>query len=816
MANFTLTMARRKAEIIHRGDAETRRNIKRSQTLRARRWPRSLVVVLIAALGPASIFIHAQEATSSEILGANPNSTTPQQCTGPLGSLLPECIAGKTSINIASPKTDVNTSTNLNTRIPSSKRENTEGRETVAPEPVKEPPTEFQRLAASSVGEMLPIFGASLFEKVPTTFAPLDRVPVTSDYVIGPGDELLLRVWGQVGLNAELTVDRSGAVFIPQAGTVNVAGLQYQQLPGYLRSQLERVFRNFDFTVNMGQLRSVQIFVMGQARRPGTYTVSSLSTMVNALFASGGPSAQGSMRKIQLKRGAQVVTQFDLYDLLLNGDKSKDERVLPGDVVYIPPVGPQVAVAGSVKNPGIYEIGAEKTAGELIQLAGGLSPVADARRATLERIKQHSSRETVELQLDSAGLATRVGDGDLLHVLTIAPHFDNAVTLRGNVANPGRFPWRQGLRLRDIIPDKDSLVTRDYWNKRNLLGFSPPAETTPVEPVAEIRRKPPLTKITTDVPDINWSYAVIERQNLRDLSTELIPFHLGKLVLERDDSQNLDLRPGDVVTVFSQADFRVSVSQQTRMVRLEGEFNSAGIYAVRPGETLGQLVQRVGGLTPQAYLFGAEFQRESARIDQQRRLDQFVRDLEAEVEQAANLRMGSVSTPEDTTAVNARLATERQMVERMRGLKATGRIVLNLEPGDTNVGKLMNLTLEDGDSFLVPARPATVNVLGAVYNQNSFVHEPGLRIADYLREAGGATRNADSGHIFVIRADGSVVPKQGAGLFTPAFETARLNPGDSIVVPEVIFKTSFMRGLRDWTQVLSQLALGAAVVNVLK
>ena len=224
--------------------------------------------------------------------------------------------------------------------------------------------TDFQRFVASSIGQVLPIFGASLFERVPSTFAPLDRIPVTADYVVGPGDQILLRVWGQVNLDLELTVDRAGAIFVPQAGNINVAGLQFQQLPGYLRSQLERVFRNFDLNVNMGQLRSIQIFVMGQARRPGSYTVSSLSTLVNALFASGGPSSQGSMRRIQLKRGAEVVTEFDLYDLLLNGDKSKDVRLLPGDVVYIPPSGPRVAVAGSVRTPAIYELKSEnKVAG---------------------------------------------------------------------------------------------------------------------------------------------------------------------------------------------------------------------------------------------------------------------------------------------------------------------------------------------------------------------------------------------------------------------------------------------------------------------
>jgi polysaccharide biosynthesis/export protein len=743
--------------------------------------------------------------------GAAAAAATARDCNGPLASLLPECRKDEpetlpdrhTPAAVTPPV--IRTPAKLPVAAPVVPHE-------TPPDASPQPPTEFQRFAASSTGELLPIFGASLFEHVPTTFAPLDRVPVTADYVIGPGDEILLRAWGQVNLELDLTVDRAGAVFIPQAGNLHVAGLRYEQVEGFLRAQLARVFRNFDLTVTMGQLRSVDVFVVGQVRRPGTYTVSSLSTLVNALFASGGPSPQGSMRHIQLKREGRVVTEFDLYDLLLKGDKSKDCRLLPGDVVYIPPVGPQAAVAGSVHNPAIYELNGETRAADLFQLAGGLSAIADGQRATLERVRERRALETVEVRLDAAGFATPVRDGDVLRVLAITPRFANAVTLRGNVANPGRFPWREGMRLRDIIPDKDSLVTREYWTKRNALGFAPQEPAAPAAPGTEAAQKAARTAIETTVPDMNWSYAVVERQNPRDLTAELIAFHPGKLILERDDSQNLPLLAGDVITLFSQGDVRVAMAQQTRFVRLEGEFQSAGVYAVRPGETLGQLIERAGGLTPQAYLYGAELLRDSTRADQQRRLDQFIRDLEAETEHSAGLRLGAVSTSDEAAALNARLESQRRFIDHLRHIQATGRIVLNFDPGDRTLGKLIEVALEDGDRFVVPARPATVNVLGAVYNQNSFLYEPNLRVADYLRNAGGPTRNADSSQTFIIRADGRVLPKHGAH----GFDTLRLSPGDSVAVPEQLFKNSFLRGLRDWTQVFSQLTLGAAAVNVLR
>ena len=755
-----------------------------------------------------------------------------QQCASPLGSLVPECQQAKSAAEqLGSPARHLGGDQVVppTLRIPASRAASgtagTAGPAVPAPpappraEPTSdapEPPSQFQRFAASSLGEVLPVFGANLFERVPTTFAPLDRVPVTADYVIGPGDELLLRTWGQVDLDLDLRVDRVGAIFIPQVGNVTVSGLRFQQLSGFLRSHMERVFRNFDLNVNMGELRSVEIFVVGHVRRPGTYTVSSLSTLVNALFASGGPSPQGSMRHIQLKRDAEIVTEFDLYDLLLKGDKKKDARLMPGDVVYVPPVGPQAAVAGSVKNPAIYELNGEKTAGEIIELAGGLSAVADRQRATLERIRNRSSLETIELALDGTGLATAVRDGDVMRVLTITPRFANAVTLRGNVASPGRFAWHAGMKLRDIIPDKQSLITRDYWTKHNILGFAPPEESVAGTPQAEQSRSLSQTTIESMVPDLNWSYAVIERQNPRDLSRELIAFNPSKLVLENDESENLPLRPGDVVTIFSQADLRVAVAQQTRLVTLEGEFHAAGVYAVRPGETLGQLIRRAGGLTPQAYLYGAELRRDSTREDQQRRIDQFTHDLEIEVEQTGNLHMASATTPEETAALTTRLEGQRRLIERLREVKTTGRIVLSLDPADATVGRLMDIALENGDKFLVPPRPATVNVLGAVYNQNSFLYRSDEQVGDYIRSAGGATRNADTANAFVIRADGTVVPKRGTGMLGRGFESVRLNPGDSVVVPEQVFKTSIMRGLRDWTQVFSQLALGAAAISVFR
>jgi protein involved in polysaccharide export with SLBB domain len=745
------------------------------------------------------------------------------------------------------------------------------GAESAFPHAAEEP-TAFQTFVEQSVGKLLPIFGAELFQEVPSTFAPADRIPVTPDYVVGPGDQLLIRAWGQIDLNVSPIVDRAGAIYIPQIGSEPVAGLQFAQVQDFLKTAISRVYRNFDLSVNMGQLRSMQVFVLGQARRPGAYTVSSLSTLVNAIFASGGPNANGSMRRIRLMRQDQAVCEFDLYDLLQHGDKSKDQRLLSGDVIYIPPVGPQVAVAGSVNTPGIYEMKEGGTLDEALQLAGGLTPVAAKRKAIIERIED-SARRVVEASLaEGDAAATKLQNGDVVSVLSVAPRFENAVTLRGNVADPIRMPWRPGMRIRDLIPDREALLTRDYWAARNRLVFparpgdpsgnGPHDPGVPTEPVsypppggrldggvdgaranaaalamtgsngtaAGLARAGPgsigaardqaqsaRNHVERNALETNWSYAVIERRDPKDLTTTLIPFRLGKAVIDGDESENLPLEPGDVVTIFSTADLKLPQNLQSRYVRLEGEFVSAGVYSVRPSETLRQLVRRAGGLTPQAYLFGSQFTRLSAQTEQQQRLDDLVNSLERQVaSSSANVR-GSVVSADEAAAANSAIAGQRELVEKLRQVRATGRIVLDLDPHDPQAANLPDLPIEDGDVFTVPSKPSFINVIGSVYNGTSFVFSESKRAGDYLREAGGSTRTGDSRHTFLIRADGSVASKsRSIGFMGQKFEDLRLNPGDTIVVPEQINKTTFLKGLKDWAQVFAQFGLGAAAINILR
>ena len=756
----------------------------------------------------------------------------------------------------------------------------------------RERPTEFQQMVRVTTGQRLPIFGASLFSQVPSTFAPIGDAPVTPDYVIGPGDQLRVQVWGQVNQQGSYFVDRTGSISIPQVGTIHVAGLRFSDITSFLRSQLGRVYRNFDLNVNLGQLRSIQVFVVGQARRPGSYTIGSLSTLLNALFASGGPKSEGSLRDIQVRRGAEIITHFDLYDLLLRGDKTKDVALQSGDVIFIPTVGPQVALVGSVSNPGIYELRGETKIEQLLELGGGRTSVAAGSSVRLERIFEHTVRSILNVDLATSP-DVPLQNGDVVTVTPIVDRFKDAVTLRGNVANPGRYMWHPGMRVSDLIPNRDALVTRNYWQKRNELGqqqfgYEPEKDlsngvqnqrdsqtsqqsdgygrsanpgmanrdgtATPARNGTDSSgnvqngslvngRTPTQNDITgqrgsisdqggssvgvaltggngtfaakNDVvlsaPDIDWSYAVIERLSATDLTTSLLSFNLGQVVLGGDQTQNLELLPGDVITIFSTADLRVPTSQQTRFVRLEGEFNGSGVYSVRPGETLRQLLVRAGGFTPDAYLYASEFTRESTRRVERQRLQEYADQLEAQVSAAVSGAASRSVSGQDAAAAAASADEARAAVARLRRREPVGRIVLDLKPDSRGTESVPDLALEDGDRFVVPRVPSNVNVEGQVYSANAFVYEPHRRVQDYLRQAGGPDRQADRKRSFVLRADGSVFSRQYGN-----FEHAQMFPGDTIVVPPVLDRRSVLRTIVDVATIVGQVGFAAAAISVLR
>ncbi|MBL8289949.1 MAG: SLBB domain-containing protein [Rubrivivax sp.] len=544
-------------------------------------------------------------------------------------------------------------------------------------EPLPYVPGEFERFVQQQTGLKRPQirrFGADLV-LAPADPKIADVSPlVPEDYLVGPGDEVLVTLWGSVDADLRLAVDRSGRISIPRVGTVQVSGLRMAELPEAVNRRVAQVFRNFHSSVSLGALRGIRIFVSGFAVRPGTYSVSSLSSVVSALMRAGGPSAAGSFRNIELRRGAELVGRFDLYDLLLRGDRSADRLVQAGDVVHVGAVGTQVGFIGSVNKPAVLELKAGETVADALRMVGGFTAVADRSRLAVERLADRNAGRVTELAL----------------------------------------PRDAALALTD----------------------------------------------------------------------------------------------GDVLRAFSAVEAMLPSQQQSKRVRVEGEVVRPAEYVLPAGSSVRDAIRAAGGYTSAAYLYAAELTRESVQRTQQENYDRALRDLETDLARASGSQR--VATADDASAQTAKATATDRLVERLRALRPTGRIVLQMQP---DASDLPDLALEDGDRIKVPPRPTTVGVFGSVFNAATYLHASGRTIGDYLRLAGGPTKGADEGSIFVVRANGNVISgRQDRGWFGRTGNVSELpsEPGDTVFVPEEMDKTTFLQAAKDWTQIIFNFGLGMA------
>lgn len=663
---------------------------------------------------------------------------------------------------------------------------------------------DFQALVCEALGTRLPVFGSDLFTKAPSTFSPVENVPVAGDYRLQPGDEFELTVWGQVNMQQRLRVDNNGDVFVPQVGKFNVSGVAFSDLEGRINMEVGRLFRNYQLSVTMGRLNQLAVFVTGFANKPGRYNVSSVSTLLNALFASGGPSQQGTLRRVELKRDGKLVGSFDLYALLLNGDKRADLRLQAGDVIHIPAVGERVAIAGQVKVPAIYELNRNETLADLMKWAGGLTTTASSLQASLERIINRENRTVDQVDLKRAG-GLNLADGDIVQIYPMSSRYENMVSIRGSIGLAQRVRWKPGMTIKDLIPSREMLLTPAYWNRVN--------NAVDTRTMGEGSLRYDLKR--DESTEINWDYAVIERIRPDDFGTELITFNLAKAIAG-DAANNLQLQSGDAISIFSKNDVRVPAEKRTRYVRVEGELAVPGVYSVQPGETLRQLVARAGGLSRHAYLYGAVFTRASIRDEQQKMLTEAVDRYEREVEAAAAAKLSDATLKENVSATEAELQRNRQRVKAMRNVKAPGRVAFEFDSFKVGLKDVPDIELEDGDNLYIPRLPSTINVFGAVNSPSAYLYSRNKNVGDYLDSAGGYNRLADKGGVYVLRANGTAYGVNSTGWFSTiaGYQPA---PGDAIVVPEQLERgLSFTQNLKEWTSILYQFGLGAAGLKVLK
>jgi len=708
--------------------------------------------------------------------------------------------------------------------------------------------------------EGLKPFGYDIFgKKPPSTFAPETNVPVPSDYIIGPGDELDLQLFGSQNRSLRLTVGRDGTINIPQLGPVNVQGQRFLSVKSSLEERIERQLIGTRANVSMGDVRSIRVFVLGEAKRPGSYTISALSTITSGLYAAGGVQTEGSLRQVALMRGGNMVRRLDLYDLLIRGDTSDDAKLLQDDVILIPPVGRTVGVVGEVRRPAIYEIKGESTVSELLQLAGGLTPDADRAAVMLTRIDELQHRIVLPVDL-SGSRSQALRNGDLLSVAHLRPNLDSGILVQGYLYTPGTFAWRPGIRLTDVVHSVDELR-----------------------------------------PDADIHYLLIRRETPPEDRVSVLSADLAAALAAPGSPADVELAARDRITVFDlqsgrdreirpvldELRLQGNAELPSQIVNIDGRVKVPGEYPLEPGMTVRDLIRAGGGTTDGAYARTAELIRYEVVNGETRRTELVNVDLAAALRGnvTANLKLqpfdtlsvkevpewgsqesitlrgevrfpgaytirrgetlksvlnraggltpyafpeGSVFTRDElkrreqeqldqladrmqrdvallalqSAAANqagaaTALSVGQSLLVQLKGAKAVGRLVIDLPKLEkAATGSTYDVVLRGGDTLAVPRFQQQVTVIGEVQNATSHLYNPQLSRDDYIALSGGVTRRADRGKIYIVRASGSVLATEGSRWFQHSQTT--IKPGDTVVVP---LDTEHIPALPLWTQV---------------
>jgi|GEM_PF-690144 len=692
----------------------------------------------------------------------------------------------------------------------------------------------------------------------PSDFISPMQIPVISDYVLGPGDVLQISIWGQIQETFPITVDVDGKIQLPKVGPLYVWGLKFSEAEKQIRESMMREYANIHVSVSMGQLRGIKVFVLGEARKPGSYTISALSDSFNALYAAGGPSKLGSMRKIRLVRKGSSDMPIDMYNILLKGDNTQDYKLQSGDTLFIPPIGDVVGVAGNVKRPAIYELNGKAKLSEVIEMAGGVSSVGYVQRIQLERIQDHLRKVVMDLEFKSlsdlkdSGNNLDIQDGDLILIFPITQIRHNFVSASGSVLRPGDYELKNKMRLKDLIDSAGGLLPGTYLKRAEIARFNGSQEREIIAVnLAELMDGKEETNISLKEWDIITVYSKKEilptvfveidgavnkpgqyelTENLKisdlifkagglkknaltsnaelfrsysDAESKMFNIDLAK-VLSKDSEESgkndLVLEEGD--HLFIRAD--VSREEKT-VVTLNGEFKYPGKYAVEKGARISAVINMAGGFKNTAYLDGCVYTRESVKRAQEKALKNFL-----EMEQQALLQE-SASMAVGTTTVQAEgksklVEYRKNLINKLESLEMPGRILIRFNP---SMHKFENseydIIVEDGDTLTVGTAPGIVQVVGNVYGAGVVTFSEGKGVDYYINRTGGLTKYADANRIFVIRSNGETVSS-----FVRAVKIRR---GDVIVVPEE-FKYRTLPGIviKDIMQVIYQATLGAAVV----
>ena len=701
----------------------------------------------------------------------------------------------------------------------------------------------------------LEVFGYDAFsQSKPSTFAPSDFASVPADYPVNSGDEIIVMLWGRINEEYRLRVSRDGTINVPRIGPLSVAGLPFEVMQ---QNILDRVgtIEGVHASISMGELRSIGVYIVGEVAQPGFYTISSLSNVTNALFAAGGPTKRGSLRNIQLKRNGHVAATIDFYDFLLSGTDRSGLRLQSGDVIYIPIVQAMAAVAGNVRRSALYELKGKTQLDELIKLAGGISPAAWTNRIQIERYTKNQFQVVLDIDSAKADLPHfEVQDGDIVKIFPVLVKDKNAVYLSGNVWRPGKYEFKEGMRITDVIPDYSVLLPETYFEYGMILRQEPPSFLARIIPFSlknalddpasgdnmALKQKDEIVVYNRDFfePDRSvmvegavtkaGTYKLLENMKVRDLilqagglsedaspvrgelyrrslsdmhvTTEKIDFCVD-CAMKDDAASNMSLMRSDRVFIRQKMGW-----EEERTVTLKGQFVYPGSYVIFEGETLGDLVKRAGGFKKDAYLDASIFTRQSVKALEEKRKTEYMQQLDNNI---LSLQ-AELASKQQSEEAQAMLLQQKALREKLAAVTPVGRVIIDL----TKPENYERFALEDSDEVFIPRNLNTVSVLGEVYNPATFTYDNDKRKAPYFIEAAGGLKeeSSDKDHIYVVKANGSIVTNKMKRL-----SSIKLEPGDAIVVPQKVRYTDAHKLFVDTIDAIFKMATTAAlVVTVLK
>jgi protein involved in polysaccharide export with SLBB domain len=715
-------------------------------------------------------------------------------------------------------------------------------------------------------------FGYDLFANAPTTYAPAASIPVSGDYLLGPGDTLDILFFGKSNSAFSVEVNREGFVDFPELGPVGIAGLTFSEAKELLQARIAAQIIGTQVSISMGLLRSMQIFVLGEAFKPGAYTVSSLSTISNALFSSGGISDIGSLRNIQLKRQGKVVAVLDLYDLLLSGDITSDVRLQSSDVIYVATVGDMVSIEGLVLRPAIYEVKGNQTVQDLVQLAGGMKPEAFAKSARLQRINDDGYLTVIDLDLSSSSDKNmNLRGGDKLTIDSITDFKKDVISLTGAVRHGGDFSWNRGMRISDVITGREKLqndadltvsflvrelpytsdievmmvdiekVLNDPSSEENIIleardkiliisryedraeilepiisqlklqaSLNNAARLVTVSGVVRFPGEYPFVKGLTLQSLIKVSGGLLESTYSEVAEIRRMDFSDPDRAASKVNLTNLNVSIMTEIQPLDLIEFRSTPNfGEFKNLTLEGEFLFPGTYSFDQGDTLMSVIQRAGGFTNDAFLGGSIFQRESLREREQREIERIAKLLEESL-QSERLKAAN----SNMESMDASLTEQQRLLDKLSDFEGSGRLIIPLD--EITSFAVEDLVLEDNDKLFIPKFSQEISIVGEVERPASYMFKSDMTIEDYLQESGGLKLTADKKRIFIVKANGKIF-KPGFSLLKFNTINEGLSAGDTVVVPKDTSERAIttLSLLGDISEIIYQLALGAAAVRSL-